>query len=77
MEIVCRRHCSDQSEARNPVTEYYGILVVGGPVSVAWCLACIHRSDAQFMRHGRNIPPEITLAFSLYISKHLLGIFDI
>ena len=45
IDIVCRRQCSDQSEARIPVTERYGILTDGGPGSVAWCLACIHQSE--------------------------------
>ena len=65
MNIVCRRQCSDQSEARIPVTECYGILTGCGPDGVARCLACIHQSDAQFMPRGRNIPPEISLACSL------------
>ena len=66
MDIVCRRSCSDKSETRIPVTERYRILTGGGHGGVAQCLACIHQSDAQFMRHGMNIPPDNLLACSLW-----------
>ena len=47
MDIVCRRQCSDQSEARIPVTERYGILTSGGPGAIARCLAYIYQSEVQ------------------------------
>ena len=49
MNIVCRRQCSDQSEARIPVMERYGILPGGGPGGVARCLACIHQSEFRML----------------------------
>ena len=70
LDIVCWRQCSDQSEARIPVTECCVVLTGRDPGGVALCLACIHQLEAQFMRLGRNSTPEISLASSLYCIKN-------
>ena len=45
MNIVCWCQCSDQSEARIPVTVRYVILTGVGPGGVTRCLTCIHQSE--------------------------------
>ena len=59
MNIVCRRQCSDQSEARISVTECYGILTCGGPaVSGGARLASTNQNAVfgtnNFTAHSQN-----------------------